>query len=47
MQKLILLFDLLILALSHAQTCSIDWFKIAGGGAITPPAGNLFFRLLQ
>ncbi len=32
MKKLILLLGLLIPALGHAQTYSIDWYKIAGGG---------------
>jgi hypothetical protein len=32
MQKLILLFGLLIPALSQAQTYSIDWYKVSGGG---------------
>lgn len=32
MKKLILLFGLLIPALSHAQTYSISWYKVAGGG---------------
>jgi hypothetical protein len=31
MEKLILLFGLLIPALSQAQSYSIDWYKIAGG----------------
>ena len=32
MKKWIPLLSLLILASSHAQTYSIDWYKIAGGG---------------
>jgi hypothetical protein len=32
MKKLILLFGLLLPALSQAQSYSIDWYKIAGGG---------------
>jgi hypothetical protein len=32
MKKLLLLFFLVLPALSHAQTYSIDWYKIAGGG---------------
>jgi hypothetical protein len=32
MKKLILLFGLLIPAISFAQTYSIDWYKVAGGG---------------
>jgi hypothetical protein len=32
MKKIILLFGLLIAALSQAQTYSIDWYKVAGGG---------------
>ena len=32
MKKLILLLGLLMPALSNAQTYSIDWYKIAGGG---------------
>jgi hypothetical protein len=32
MKKWILLFGLMIPALSQAQTYSIDWYKIAGGG---------------
>ena len=32
MKKLILLFGLLIPALSQAQSYTIDWYKIAGGG---------------
>jgi hypothetical protein len=32
MKKLILFFVLLIPAMSHAQTYSIDWHKVAGGG---------------
>jgi hypothetical protein len=32
MKKWILLFGLLIPALSHAQTYSIGWYKVAGGG---------------
>ncbi|HUD48910.1 MAG TPA: hypothetical protein VMR33_18905 [Candidatus Baltobacteraceae bacterium] len=32
MKKIILLFALLIPALSHGQTYSIDWYKVAGGG---------------
>jgi len=32
MKKLILLFGLLVPAISFAQQYSIDWYKIAGGG---------------
>ena len=32
MKKLILLLGVLIPALSHAQTYSIGWYKVAGGG---------------
>jgi len=32
MKNLILLLGLLIPALSHAQTYSINWYKVAGGG---------------
>ena len=32
MKKLILLLGLLMPALSHAQTYSIDWYKVSGGG---------------
>jgi hypothetical protein len=32
MKNLILLFGLLIPALSHAQSYSIAWYKVAGGG---------------
>lgn len=32
MKKLILLFGLLLPALSQAQTYSINWYKVAGGG---------------
>jgi hypothetical protein len=32
MKKLILFFALLIPALSHAQTYSVTWYKVAGGG---------------
>jgi hypothetical protein len=32
MKKWILLFSLLMPALSQAQTYSIDWYKVAGGG---------------
>ena len=43
---------------ASAQNYSIDWHKIAGGGgvysvngtnsvAITPPTGNMFFRLAK
>jgi hypothetical protein len=32
MKKLFLLFGLLVPALSQAQSYSIDWYKIAGGG---------------
>jgi hypothetical protein len=32
MTKLIFLFGLLLPALSHAQTYSIVWYKVAGGG---------------
>jgi hypothetical protein len=32
MKKIIFLFGLLIPALSQAQSYSIDWYKIAGGG---------------
>jgi hypothetical protein len=32
MKKQILLFGLLIPALGHAQTYSIDWYKVSGGG---------------
>jgi hypothetical protein len=32
MKKLILLFGLLLPSLSQAQTYSIDWYKVAGGG---------------
>ena len=32
MRKLILLLGLLLPAFSHAQSYSIDWYKIAGGG---------------
>jgi hypothetical protein len=31
-KKWILLFGMLIPALSHAQSYSIAWYKIAGGG---------------
>jgi hypothetical protein len=32
MKKLIFLLGLLLPALGHAQTYSIDWYKVAGGG---------------
>ena len=32
MKKLLSLFFLVLPALSHAQSYSIDWYKIAGGG---------------
>jgi hypothetical protein len=32
MKKWILLFGVLVPALSHAQSYSIDWYKVAGGG---------------
>ena len=32
MKKIILLLGLLIPALSHAQTYTIDWYRISGGG---------------
>lgn len=32
MKKLILLFGLLVPALCQAQTYSIDWYKVSGGG---------------
>ena len=35
MKKLILLFVLLIPSLAFAQSYSIDWYKIAGGGGIS------------
>ena len=38
MRKLILLLGLLLPAFSHAQSYSIDWYKIAGGGG-TSSAG--------
>jgi hypothetical protein len=41
----------------HAQPCSIAWYKVSGGGGtstngtnyltLTPPTGNLFFRLTK
>jgi hypothetical protein len=39
MKKLILLFGLLIPVLSHAQTYSIDWYKISGGGGVSSGGG--------
>jgi hypothetical protein len=44
MKKLILLFGLLIPALSHAQTYSIDWYKVAGGGGTSAGTngGNVY-----
>jgi hypothetical protein len=35
MKKRMLLFGLLVPALSQAQTYSIDWYKVAGGGGIS------------
>jgi hypothetical protein len=32
MKKIVLLFSLLIPAISFAQSYSVDWYKIAGGG---------------
>src|ERR1035438_9686891 len=32
MKKLFLLFGLLVPALSQAQSYSIDWYKVSGGG---------------
>jgi hypothetical protein len=32
MKKLILFFDLLIPTTSFAQSYSIDWYKVSGGG---------------
>jgi hypothetical protein len=40
MKKLFLLFGLLIAALSHAQSYSIDWYKVAGGGGVS--TGSVF-----
>jgi hypothetical protein len=38
MKKLFLLFGLLVPALSQAQSYSIDWYKIAGGGGTSTGA---------
>jgi len=38
MRNLILLFSLLISTISYAQTYSIDWYKIAGGGGTSTGA---------
>jgi len=38
MKKLILLFGLLIPTISFAQSYSIDWYKIAGGGGTSTGA---------
>jgi uncharacterized membrane protein len=40
MKNIILLLGLLIPALSHAQTYSIDWYKIAGGGGTSAGASG-------
>jgi hypothetical protein len=39
MKKLILLLGLLMPALSHAQTYSIDWYKVSGGGGVSSGGG--------
>ena len=36
MKKLLLLFSLLVPSLGFAQSYSIDWYKIAGGGGTSP-----------
>jgi len=35
MKKLIFLLTLLLAALSQAQTYSIDWYKVSGGGGVS------------
>jgi hypothetical protein len=40
MKKLIILFVLLVPALSQAQSYSIDWYKVAGGGGTS--TGNVY-----
>jgi hypothetical protein len=44
MKKLILLLGLLIPASGHAQTYSIDWYKVAGGGGTSSGTngGNVY-----